>query len=262
MLARDVEEPTLNAWPPLTNVLYDGWVLSFSDGYTRRANSVHSLYPSRLPLADKIAVCEAAYAARGQGSVGVHTRLEDVWFEDFNRLSATPESFRPAMLGKIAPAHAFASIARDGRTVALGLAVAERGYVGLFDVIVDLSVRNQGFGRRLVTRLLQWGPEQGAGRAHLAVVYDNGPALNLYAKCGFKGLPLLVPPQAACQVACLTPRRVDLASAREESGPVPDLKPICGLSERKGWDSNPRRPHSLNNFQDCRNRPLCHPSER
>ena len=69
MLVRGIEELTLNAWPALNNLLYDGWVLSFSDGYTRRANSIHPLYPSTLPLADKIAVCEATYAARGQETV-------------------------------------------------------------------------------------------------------------------------------------------------------------------------------------------------
>ena len=90
------------------------------------------------------------------------------------------------MLHKIAPAHAFASIALDGQSVALGLAVAERGYVGLFDIVVDASVRNQGLGRRVVTRLLQWGRQQGANQAHLAVMCDNAPALHLYAQLGFK----------------------------------------------------------------------------
>src|ERR1700694_3751410 len=69
MLTRHLEELTPTAWPPLANLLYDGWVLSFSEGYTRRANSIHPLYPSTLPLEDKIAICEATYAARGQETV-------------------------------------------------------------------------------------------------------------------------------------------------------------------------------------------------
>src|SRR5437868_6694718 len=55
---RVIEELTLNAWPPLQSMLYDGWLLGFSHGYTRRANSVQSLYPSSLPLDEKIAICE------------------------------------------------------------------------------------------------------------------------------------------------------------------------------------------------------------
>jgi len=42
MDSRLIEELTLNAWPPLETLLFDGWILSFSDGYTRRANSVQS----------------------------------------------------------------------------------------------------------------------------------------------------------------------------------------------------------------------------
>jgi N-acetylglutamate synthase len=234
MLTRDLEELTLNAWPALTNLLFDGWVLTFSEGYTHRANSIHPLYPSTLALADKIATCEAAYAAHGQetvykltsgahdaeldatlerlgyGSAGtssvqladlsalelpadlsvvIRPELDDPWLADFSRLSGTPERFYQTMqrmLRKIAPAHAFATIAVDGQAVALGLAVAERGYVGLFDIVVDSKVRNQGLGRRLVAALLNWARQLGATQAHLAVVADNAPALNLYARFGFQ----------------------------------------------------------------------------
>ena len=34
-----IEELTLNAWPSLRSLLFDGWVLNFADGYTRRAYS-------------------------------------------------------------------------------------------------------------------------------------------------------------------------------------------------------------------------------
>jgi hypothetical protein len=65
MGSRHLEELTLDAWPPLQTLLYDGWLLGFSGGYTRRANSVQPLYPSTLPLSDKIATCEAMFADRG-----------------------------------------------------------------------------------------------------------------------------------------------------------------------------------------------------
>jgi N-acetylglutamate synthase len=65
MSSRHLEELTLDAWPPLQTLLYDGWLLGFSGGYTRLANSVQPLYPSTLPLSDKIATCEAMFADRG-----------------------------------------------------------------------------------------------------------------------------------------------------------------------------------------------------
>jgi len=65
MLTNDrIEESVLNAWPGLQQVLLDGWVLRFSNGYTFRANSVHVLHPSRLDVSRKIEMCEALYRAK------------------------------------------------------------------------------------------------------------------------------------------------------------------------------------------------------
>lgn len=64
-----LEEHTLNAWPAHQSLLYDGWVLRFAAGYTRRANSVNPIYESRLDPGEKIAACEAAYAAQGLPTV-------------------------------------------------------------------------------------------------------------------------------------------------------------------------------------------------
>ncbi|MDB5085123.1 MAG: family N-acetyltransferase, partial [Bacilli bacterium] len=36
-----IEELTLNNWQPLQTMLYDGWLLRFAGGYTKRANSVN-----------------------------------------------------------------------------------------------------------------------------------------------------------------------------------------------------------------------------
>jgi N-acetylglutamate synthase len=63
--ARRIEEASLRAWPAHSDSDFDGWRLRFADGYTRRANSVTPLGPSRLALDDKIATCERLYAERG-----------------------------------------------------------------------------------------------------------------------------------------------------------------------------------------------------
>ena len=55
----------MNAWPALNTRLYDGWVLRFAQGYTRRANSVYPLYPATLDVRAKIAACESAYRQLG-----------------------------------------------------------------------------------------------------------------------------------------------------------------------------------------------------
>ena len=63
--ARRIEEAALRAWPAHADTDFDGWRLRFSDGYTRRANSVTPLGTSYLAIEDKIATCERLYAERG-----------------------------------------------------------------------------------------------------------------------------------------------------------------------------------------------------
>jgi GNAT superfamily N-acetyltransferase len=57
-----VEETCLNAWPALREGLLDGWLLRFSEGLTRRANSANPLGPvfdANMPT------CEALYRRAG-----------------------------------------------------------------------------------------------------------------------------------------------------------------------------------------------------
>ena len=56
-----LEELAMNAWPALQTVLYDGWIVRFAKGYTKRANSVTPLYPSTLWLDEKIHTCEQLF---------------------------------------------------------------------------------------------------------------------------------------------------------------------------------------------------------
>lgn len=60
-LVRTLEELSLNALPCLQQILNDGWVLRFAEGFTKRANSVTPLYPGYDNLEVKISRCEAAY---------------------------------------------------------------------------------------------------------------------------------------------------------------------------------------------------------
>ena len=60
-----IEEAALNAWPAPRQIVYDGWLLRFASGYTKRANSVNLRYPSTLPYNEKIAHCERMYKEAG-----------------------------------------------------------------------------------------------------------------------------------------------------------------------------------------------------
>jgi ribosomal protein S18 acetylase RimI-like enzyme len=64
-LIKRFEEISMNAWPALHTMLYDGWVLRFADGYTRRANSVNPIYASTIDVNTKISYCEKMYTQKG-----------------------------------------------------------------------------------------------------------------------------------------------------------------------------------------------------
>jgi ribosomal protein S18 acetylase RimI-like enzyme len=69
-----LEELVVNAWPAAHTLLYDGWVLRFAGGYTRRANSIHPLYDSTVDLETKVSVCESLYRQAGLQTVFKLTR--------------------------------------------------------------------------------------------------------------------------------------------------------------------------------------------
>ena len=63
-LCQRVDETALNAWPALQQMIYDGWIIRYSEGYTKRANCVNVMYPSDLPLLEKVCFCEKFYRIR------------------------------------------------------------------------------------------------------------------------------------------------------------------------------------------------------
>lgn len=58
---RRIEELGLNSSAPPAQLLYDGWLLRLLPGQAKRARSVNAVYPSTLPLAEKVAYCERLY---------------------------------------------------------------------------------------------------------------------------------------------------------------------------------------------------------
>jgi ribosomal protein S18 acetylase RimI-like enzyme len=89
------------------------------------------------------------------------------------------------IVSRIRQRAAFATLDLDDRHVAWGLGVVERGYVGLYDIVVAPELRGIGLGRRILTSLMAWGREAGAHTAYLQVREDNEVARGLYTGLGF-----------------------------------------------------------------------------
>ena len=63
-MVRQFEEISNNAWPALQTIHYDGWILRFANGVTKRSNSVNMLYHSTLDPVEKIEFCEDIFLGR------------------------------------------------------------------------------------------------------------------------------------------------------------------------------------------------------
>jgi N-acetylglutamate synthase len=61
--SRRLEELSLNASGAFRSLVYDGWLIGYRKGPTKRLRCVNPLYPSSLPLEEKIDYCTRFYAA-------------------------------------------------------------------------------------------------------------------------------------------------------------------------------------------------------
>lgn len=68
-LIRTIETLSFKALPALERRYYDGWLLRYADGYTRRANSVNPVYASHEDLDLKINHCEAYYTHKKRPTI-------------------------------------------------------------------------------------------------------------------------------------------------------------------------------------------------
>lgn len=111
------------------------------------------------------------------------------WLTHQADLQGVPDAQRASWSGiirRIEPRAAFALVRDGGDIAGAGLAVCDRGWVGLFEINVAAESRRRGHGRALSRALMAWGAAMGAESAYLQVVADNLPARALYRSLGFE----------------------------------------------------------------------------
>ena len=89
------------------------------------------------------------------------------------------------MLAAIRSEAFYATLVQDGAPCGYGLAVIERGCVGLLDILIEARLRGRGLGRRLVAGMLDEALRRGAGASYLQVLETNAAAIALYRRLGF-----------------------------------------------------------------------------
>jgi len=121
--------------------------------------------------------------------VKITNGFDPQWKADYFRLNGTSPAMTgtaSAMMDNILGNVFCAKIIEHSRTVACGLCVEERGYAGLYDIIVDPAFRGRGFGYALCGSLMAAAAAKGTKSFYLSVVANNAPAIALYHKLGFK----------------------------------------------------------------------------
>lgn len=111
------------------------------------------------------------------------------WLEGFASANGVTGSMRQshdAIVHAIALPTAFVTVRDNGKAVGFGLGVMERGFVGLFDIVVVPEARGRGIGRDITKAIMCWARNAGSEYAYLNVRSVNSVALNLYASLGFK----------------------------------------------------------------------------
>jgi len=68
-LIQMIETLSFKALPALEQLEYDGWILRYANGYTRRANSVNPVYAGIDDVDLKIHMCETFYARKNRPTV-------------------------------------------------------------------------------------------------------------------------------------------------------------------------------------------------
>lgn len=127
-------------------------------------------------------------AGLGDGRVRIDRVATAGWLDAFAKANGLPEAMQAthdAIVHGIGLPAAFATCEDSGRAVAFGLAVMERGMIGLFDIVTLPAERGRGYGRAVTGALLDWGRREGAIESYIQVRGTNHVARNLYASLGY-----------------------------------------------------------------------------
>lgn len=130
-------------------------------------------------------------ASGGEFALTLTNTCDDRWLAVYSHIEGvepTDALRRAEIMRRIEPAAAYV-IAWSGTTpCAVGSAVYEDGWLGVFNMATAAAYRRQGAARAVLRALAAWAQEAGATGVYLQVTRDNTPAWNLYRPLGFTTL--------------------------------------------------------------------------
>jgi RimJ/RimL family protein N-acetyltransferase len=123
---------------------------------------------------------------------GLEVRVGSVPDPGWLAVMAKTTAGRPAvvdrearLLGRVGLPSAYVTVLADKEPVAIGRAVAEDGWTGVFGMVTVPAARRRGAARLVLSAIARWACEHGAPRLYLQVERSNEAARRLYAAAGF-----------------------------------------------------------------------------
>ena len=92
------------------------------------------------------------------------------------------------LLNRVGLPTAYVTVFSDDEPVAIGRAVADNGWTGVFSMATAARARRRGAARLVLSAIASWAREQDAPRLYLQVERSNTVAGRLYAAAGFTEL--------------------------------------------------------------------------
>lgn len=90
------------------------------------------------------------------------------------------------LLQRVDRPSAYATALISGRPVAVGRAVADTGWAGVFGMATLPDARHQGAARAVLATLADWASSHGSVHMYLQVTHNSTAALRLYRRAGFE----------------------------------------------------------------------------
>ncbi len=120
--------------------------------------------------------------------VDLTEQLAAEWFQ--LAMAAQEQAGDPApewrLLLRVDRPSAYATALISGRPVAVGRAVADTGWTGVFGMATRPDARRQGAAGAVLAALADWASSQGSARMYLQVTTDSSAAFQLYRRAGFR----------------------------------------------------------------------------
>ncbi|WP_344666267.1 GNAT family N-acetyltransferase [Catenulispora yoronensis] len=129
-----------------------------------------------------------ARTPRGELRVRLQEQPTREWFDVLHQVVGGDAEAQWKLMRRIAEPAAYAGVQLGDQTVAVGRAVAETGWAGVFSMATLPAARGKGAAAAVIGALADWASVNDADRMYLQVEHENVGAVRIYGRFGFSEL--------------------------------------------------------------------------